>query len=680
MKCLNFKNTVWSLFMSAAISGCASVEVPEIKKEPFFVSVIRFSPSELDLLEARLRKQYKETGLKYPALNLGFRPAGMNPQGKNEANALAFRELKKRLEGSGIEPGFLVQNTFGHGWPGQPMPGQNWSTTVTIGGVDSGRQCPFEEEFRKYIVNAFITFAKEKPAFFLVDDDFRLNNNGTDGLQCFCKKCVAEMNRRSGLNETPEQWMKRIKTLPGTDPTVKIYKEFRDEVLLSFAREIRKGIDSVDPAIRCGYCSGGGEIRFMEEVTKAFAGNTKPFLRIHNAMYMERDAKLMPERVYHTAMMKKYAGDIEDLLDESDTCNHSRFAKSAISMHAHIVMGILNGLTGGKLWLHKGEDIRVRNAQEYFDILGKHQKFYPALMAEMANLKREGALTLLPAFSKDDSPVSYRDFFFYKDWQYEMLYRYGIPARYTGNEDKNTVYLLSGDFVKGYSDAELKKILSAKVLCDGSAAIELTKRGFAKYIGVDGTDEHYSISYEKYNDIPVRMSLMRTPGTPLLKPNSDKTEWLSKIILADFGQPDKIQGPGAVRFVNELGGEVITIALRMGDDGANIYNLFSPTRKDMAVYLLEKLGGKLPVYAAADQDIYLICGQRPDKSRLVAMINLNYDGMPEIALKTADRVSAVFELAPDGTYKKLDAEISDNEVRIKKTLASYEAAVLILKY
>ena len=117
----------------------------------------------------------------------------------------------------------------------------------------------------------------------------------------------------------------------------------------------------------------------------------------------------------------------------------------------------------------------------------------------------------------------------------------------------------------------------------------------------------------------------------------------------------------------------------MGADGTNIYNMFSPSRKDMVVYLLEKLGGKIPIYAAADQDIYLICGLRPDKSRLVAMINLNYDGMPEIVLKTADRVSAVFELAPDGTYKKLEAEISDNEVKIKKTLASYEAAVLVLK-
>lgn len=125
----------------------------------------------------------------------------------------------------------------------------------------------------------------------------------------------------------------------------------RKESLIEFAGIIRKAIDSVNPAIRCGYCTPGSEFLMTGKMAKALAGGTKPFLRINNAMYMEGDAKFFPHRMAYTQSLRKINSDIPEVLDESDTFPQNRYSKAAISMHAHITGAILNGLNAAKLWL-----------------------------------------------------------------------------------------------------------------------------------------------------------------------------------------------------------------------------------------------------------------------------------------------------------------------------------------
>ena len=590
--------------------------------------------------------------------------------------------MRKRLEGTPIRPGILVQNTMGHGWPGQEEQKRDWPVTVTIEGIETGRQCPSSAEFRKFVTDGFSLLAKEKPSLFLVDDDFRLNNNSANGLQCFCRNCIAELNRRSDLNDTREQWRNRLKTSPGDDKYVRIFEEYREELLFNFAKEIREAIDRVDPAIRCGFCASGGEYRIMRRIAGILAGSTRPFLRIYNNMFLEVDAKPMAQCVYITSMMVKKAAGVGDILDESDTFNHSLYAKSCAGLHAHLTFSFLNGTNGAKLWLVKMEDIRARNPQ-YVETVGKYRGFYRTLINEYPTLRREGPLTVLPELTGDDSPTAFRDFLFFNDWQWQIFYLMGIAARYTGETDKDTVYLLTANLVKNQTDEKLREMLSCRVLCDGAAAVELTKRGFGKYLGITIVDRKFSGVCEKSRDNNVVMEYNQAADSPAIEPASADTEILSDLLDSEFNQSDTVEGVGATVFNNELGGRVAvtTLSLTEAWSGLSRLNLSSPARRDYYLSLLGSLMGReLPLVADADQDIYLIYGKRPDGSRMAAMFNLNYDALKSIVLRVDKTPKEVALLSPEGTWEPAEFTVKGNKVKIAKPLAAYEPAVMLFRY
>lgn len=642
-----------------------------------FINVVPFFPDDVPHMVSEARRVAKCTGIRKNAYSMSLHPENEDVMKKPKCFAEAFLRLQQKLRNDDIEVGILVQSLMGHGWFGQMITKHPWVFTINITGKTVYRHCMLDTNFRQYVSETIRMMAQCHPAFFLVDDDVRLLNNSANGPECFCPLHMKLFNEASPRKMSSDELREYLKQSKWDDPLIKIFEDIREKSLRDFAQLIRDSIDSVDDSISCGYCSGGAEYVMMGEIARILAGKNRSFLRIHNSNFSEGDPKDFITVAYHTAFCVKAAGKVDDLLDESDTCPHDRYSKSAISMHAHIVGGILNGLTGAKLWIANMKEKMPSEGREYEQILGAHRNFYDVLQQEVADLKWQGPLTILPDARYHYTPARFSSFYRWKDWQTFMLNRYGMPGRFD-SYDPSAVVLLTGDMIEYLSDEKLKQILSGKALLDGYAALEIAKRGFASYLGVSPVQKEYRSTYETTRSTGRKMSFINDFSFPMLTDPDPKTEILSDLKLAEFrGSPvAETVAPGTVFYKNEHGGEIVTAAMGIA---TFFLNGPSPAQKLFLLEVLSKLDPEtVPVYEVSDQPVYLRCGLRKDGSYLVAVVNLSFDEMEKIQLRCRRQVRKVELLNGSGEWGQIPFSWIGDTAEIGKTVKCYESVILKL--
>ncbi|MBR6371655.1 MAG: hypothetical protein IKS20_00595, partial [Victivallales bacterium] len=310
-----------------------------------FYTIMPFRAKNPDFMAEEYIRFHKETGLSLLMPSMTMNPEGDTPYEKLHLFIEAFGKLKEKLQGTGIELGILVQSLIGHGWT-SACPTGIFQTTVNHLNKPRGRICPLDPGFLEYCRFAISNLAKFKPALFMLDDDTRLLDN--DKLECFCPLHRAKFSKHYSQEELIELV---LSAKPG-DPILMEFESVRRNSLRDFCRNIRAAIDAVDPSIRCGVSGPGREQNMFGEMARAAAGpNTRPFVRVGNAMYFEGSAKALPRRVYQTQVQKMGCLGVEDILDESDTYPHDLYSKSVSGMHSHICAALVNGLNGAKLWI-----------------------------------------------------------------------------------------------------------------------------------------------------------------------------------------------------------------------------------------------------------------------------------------------------------------------------------------
>ena len=649
-------------------------------KKMNFISITRWTPGDIDGMVKEAKRAAAATGLKKNAYSMSILPTGKDPIKVVERYANAFGKFRKAMEGSGIEVGILVQSLVGHGWAGAAKVDDGMEFAYNQKGITVYRQCMMDPNFRKYTWDSMVLLAKQKPAFFLMDDDMRTINNSDNGVECFCDSHMKLYNKIMPRKFADRmELIKYLEKAPASDPIVKIFEAEREKLLIGYAQLVRDAIDSVDPSIRCGYCSGGGEYRLMGKIARTLAGKGESFLRINDANYLEMWSQEFNDVMYHCAFKVLAAGDIDYILDESDTCPHNRYSKSAISMHAHITGSILYGTSGGKLWItNLQHDLRT-STDAYEKIIKKHQNFYNALRAEMDNVKWIGAATPLIDVQKNFNPARARGAFYsWKDWTTQILNRKGIPSTYAKVGDKDTVYMLTDGIVNCLDDEDLKSVLSGKAIVDGYAAKAIAKRGFASYLGCIPADKPYRSSGEYYLFNEFKSRFQNNFTLPKLEELADGVEVLSECRMGDKATGKQtFVAPGTIMYKNPADGTVVTRAVAVGH---NRYNDYGPEIKMMVLEILNRIDpNAVPFYAGAEQPIHFRCGKLKTGGHLIAMVNLSFDSLNEIDLRTREDVKSVEILDADGIYKKLNFKKTDSGVVIDRTVLCYEPVILRVK-
>jgi len=642
--------------------------------KPFFISIIPHFAGRESYLAELIRDRYRTTGIEYYAMSYPLHPQGSDIHEKVRLQKESFRKLKSLLkENDGIKLGLLFQTTLGHGgyWNLAPQCTLDADRIVNADGTVTSRCCPLDDRFLDYIRSCVRTLCGEHPDFALGDDDMRMFA-GT----CYCEKHVRLISEMSGVEFTRETLAAAVKDAGPRDPVARAFEQAQIEAMRRLCVAIRQSIDEVDPSIRCGSCIVANRYDYAETESRELAGGTPPFLRIGNATYLEG---ALHDSIWNDAatgfevtLMK---GKGIRLLDESDTCPHNRFSKSARTMHAHITAGLLRGLDGGKLWLDQGAYPLREISRPYEKILSENREFYRQVMAISHTWKPEGCVINVPPLEQNPFPAAGTDFPAHCSWVNCCFGRTGLPVRY-GDMQCSGIHLLSGGQVDHYSDSDLRFLLSERVMIDGAAAVKLTQRGFSSFIGVKAEERPVRGNREESRCMALGVGFLSADGTPLLTALPG-AEILSEVYFSPYSgaSPEKIM-PGSTFFVNPSGGKIIVTAVNLQQ--WHPMHVVNPGRKLLYISWLEKLGG-IPGYIPEMQDCRILCGTLPGGELVCAVFNSSYDPLPiRITLQKTPR--RIFRLTKGGTFEGATFSMTGRTLETPWVLEPGEAGICKLEF
>ncbi len=621
-----------------------SIRLPK----PFFVSIIPHFPGEEAYLARLIKDRYKQTGIEKYAMSFPLHPQGDDIYDKVKIQKETFRRLKALLaDEKGIALGILFQTTLGHGgyWNLAPQCGIEADKIIKADGTETHRCCPLDERFLDYIRKCVTTLCEEGPAFTLGDDDMRM----FDGT-CYCDRHVKMISEMMGKAYTREELAAEIANAAPHAPVLTAFENAQIKAMEKLSVAMREAIDSVDPAISCGCCIVSTRYDYAEMETRVLAGNTAPFLRISNALYLESSAKDETWRNSATGFQVVNARKWGfTLLDESDTCPHNRYSKTARTMHLHITSGLLAGLDGGKLWLDQGAYPLREVSHPYEKILGENQYFYRQILNISKTWTPAGAVIHVPALEREPHPEKGMTFTHCGDWNYCCFGKMGYPVHFEETTFKGGISLLSGAQIDYYTDDELHAMLSGAALIDGPAAVKLTERGFAGMMGAEAVNTPPKGNGEILKSCGTKMGFLAANATPTLKALPG-AEVLSEVYFCQYkGDEVRTTMPGSTFFTNAAGGKVIVSAMNIKE--WHYMHVLNPGRKIQYTQFLNRLGG-VPCYIPELQDARISCGTLPDGSMVCALFNYSYDPL-KVSLVCEKVPSAMKRLTSYGLWEDI---------------------------
>lgn len=209
--------------------------------------------------------------------------------------------------------------------------------------------CPLDENFRTVYYSCVKKLAAMQPDIIMFDDDFRLNTRRYN-MGCCCDRHLKLLSDRVG-EEVPRDRVEALVYCGGENRYRSAWLQVMGESLLDFAKLMRAAVDEVDAGIRLGCCmchdtwdySGTDGIA----LAKAFAGNTKPFLRTIGAPYHSMKVQ---NAVEYTRMQAAWCrGQEIEVFTEGDVYPRPRYAVPANLLEVFDLALLATGETDGIL-------------------------------------------------------------------------------------------------------------------------------------------------------------------------------------------------------------------------------------------------------------------------------------------------------------------------------------------
>ena len=619
-----------------------------------------------DVIELEAR-----TGIDIALYSLTLHPEGFPARKKADLLIESYRKFSRALQGSKVKPGVLIQSILGH-WARVDKDEEKWTRTIDLDG-EIKRFCPLDENFRNYIFETVASLAKEKPCFILGDDDIR---GFSPKAECFCELHTAEFNRRTGKHFTPEQYRKAVRESKVGDKIFTAYEQLRQDTVNGVCRLIREAIDSVDPSIPAGTCMPGWEIRFNGNASKAIAAKKQPpVMRIASGKYCEQTALDLGVNHLGSMASREFWHEIPEVLDEADTCPHTLYSKAARSVHTKLCSAIFAGLNGAKIWCINTHKADLPVNRKYTDELEKHRRYYPALAQTLRDAAPEGII--IPAhdrFPHWHPQDTQEGFITQENWVNKMLGVYGIPFRTSFRLDESGIYAIAGETaIERFSDDQLRQLMTRKVLLDGPAAVALTRRGFAKELGVKAEYQDFAFNREMSPDAKTFYPISKIPKIPHLSKTASSAEVLTFLGYAPFANsPAERVCPGAVLYRNRRGGTICTAAFQRDF----IFSWMQERRKLWLETILAELNGKKLPYIAADfQPVMLLQRKLKSGENVLGLFNLGFDPMDTVSIRCARKPGKAELLQANGHWKVLPFNWNKGVMELPVRLECYEPAV-----
>ncbi len=571
-------------------------------------------------------------------------PEGHPPEDKARILGEHFAAFRRAFKGDSSRLGILAQATIGHGWtPDEPA---QYQKIVRPDGTPAYQMCPLDPAFQGYIRDAFRRLAALKPAFIMIDDDFRLLN-GRNG--CYCPLHLAEFGRRMGRTFTREELLDALRK----DPEAAFaYDTLLLDSLMQLAGVIRDAIDETDPAIPGSFCACYGDTRHANPLAQRLAGaGHPPVVRINNARYLSPEMRSFHVRMYHGAVQVAGLDPGTTILAETDTCPQNRYSTGANLMHAHYTGSILEGCHGAKHWITRTRVYQPASGVAYRTVLTKHHGFYETLFHAVQDSTPDGyAAAVMPSAPPfNPAPDRFGACGSAKTWG-AVLGVLGLPCNYTRMPDLPA--MLTGEDVDLFPDDDLRRLLKNGLLLEGAAAEKLCRRGFGAELGVNAEPwTGPAVSGERW-----RNSVLSSTGRYVrLTPTGPQTQIHSVLLHRKSGVSESFTelGPAVTLFQNASGARVAVFAAGLGSQyDLTAFGFYDEDRKRELVELLGWVCGQpIAFYYPGDAEIYFKLRRFADGRYLLALFNLGHDPLTVLPLASPYRVRKAEMIAPDGSWQ-----------------------------
>ena len=255
--------TSGKMFFAAAIALIA-IAASAVAKDGFrevitddsftMLNIIPSSPGREEVAAADAKEFAERTGNPYCLYCLTLHPQGRPAMKTVDAAVASYRKWAKLLEGSAVKPAILLQAIVGH-WTSDlaEKDTEPWQRAINVKGAVT-RYCPLDPQYQAYIRETARKLAECRPALILSDDDVRAFS---PLAECTCPLHVAEYNRRTGGNLTPEGLRALIAKADRKSAAHMAFAELQRDTVKGICQLLREGIDSVDPTIPSGVCEPG---------------------------------------------------------------------------------------------------------------------------------------------------------------------------------------------------------------------------------------------------------------------------------------------------------------------------------------------------------------------------------------------------------------------------------------
>ena len=653
------------------VKKTAKVNWHDSEKRMRTIHVITLLPGHLAEQAEDVLNLQKEVGISDVCIFVNLYPEKPPFDDKIDRFCELFLDMKKRLSGSGLRMGALIQPVFGTGDHGQLANCPGFRHMVSMDGHETMRICPMDSKFQDYVYSNMSKMTKAGPDFFVIEDSFRFWTGGRNQIGCFCKEHMKLFNETTGYHLTREDLARSLELQdPDNRKIGALWEKTLSNSLVELSKIVRQGIDAVNANVPCGLNLSLSEIAYAKPIALALAGNTQPFVRTQSSYYLENGFKFFPRVMYQNALQAGYLkNDVSDILAEADTFPQHRYSESALTLKAQITASLLNGCNGLFLWISRRTTFEPECGLAYREMLEKNRGFFQKLNNLTPHVTWIGPSSPFPSAPVSSyNPITTNKSIISQTWAGDYLGRLGIPCCFGGFSN---IAMLAGDEVDFFSDNELKDFLKRGLLLDGSAAEKFCQRGLSEYLGVTANSETIRASYEQFVDNPALSG--ESAGrkicfwngsfhTRKITIHDDQVQVLSLLMAEPLytRQDAEKVALGSTFFKNSLGGRVIIFASSLVGDipfGDGSFNFIDGARKKQLVNILKLLDAStVPIVINSDLDIYAKCGSIAPEcggGMLLCVFNLNPDASPELRLQVAkDNISEINSLSESGEWKK----------------------------
>ena len=386
-------------------------------------------------------------------------------RGTPEAVAKAcagFARYRPLCEEVGIAVSYQQGITLGHSeaHDGKPKPGDQQFPADAWQVDEHGRQirflCPrspavlaYERAYVKAVIEA------ANPASYWLDDDLRLGVSKP--LGCFCDRCVAAFNAKTGGGWTRETLAAKLFSEAGREPVRAAWLDFNAESLALYAAAVREAVDEMKSPCRLAYQAVWADTTYTASsyrpLLEALAGKGRRSVGIRPGAgyYVEAEPRGMVRKCLSVAReaerCRGYGGIVASVCYEQETYPRRVLHKSPGAIMTECALALASGCDSLSLyWYAADQPEPVEEYDRFVRTLAGARPYFERLAASTRRTRLGGVARFLGSAALEAPDFDLRDG---KDFDLAMA---GVPVTVAEAEPK--VWYLTAKSHAALADAD----------------------------------------------------------------------------------------------------------------------------------------------------------------------------------------------------------------------------------